>query len=495
MSGKVFVIGLDCAEPSLIFEKWRDDLPNLRRFANLGVFGELESTIPPITVPAWMCMMTGKDPGTLGIYGFRNRSDHSYNRLNFANSTRVQEPTLWDILAQHGKKSIALGVPLTYPPRPIHGHLVADFLTPDTNSDYTYPPALKEEIREQFGEYHFDTKDFRTEEKDRLLSDIYTMTRQRFEVARYLARKKEWDFFIMVEMGLDRIHHAFWKFFDPAHPKYEQGNRFENAIHDYYVAVDAEIGRLIETMDEDTTLLIVSDHGAKRMDGAICFNQWLIQEGYLVLKETPQSVTKFDVDSVDWAKTTAWGDGGYYGRLFLNIAGREPQGTIPPNEVEKVKAEITAKLEALDDENGDPIGTKVFRPETTYTHVRNVSPDLIVYFGDLHWRSVGSVGHPSVWTRENDTGPDDANHAQQGIFLMAEARDFQRGLFSKAGGGERKVGLSIYDIAPTVLGAFGIVPPPGMGRNSIGTTSDAEEVYSEEEEAELARRLEDLGYL
>ncbi len=495
MSRKVFVIGLDCAEPSLIFEKWRDDLPNLQRFSNLGVYGDLESAIPPTTVPAWMCMMTGKDPGTLGIYGFRNRSDNSYNRLHFANSARVQEPTLWDILAQSGKKTIALGVPLTYPPRPINGLLVGDFLTPDTNSDYTYPSNLKHEIREQFGEYHFDTKDFRTEEKDRLLADIYTMTHQRFDVARYLAKNKEWDFFVMVEMGVDRIHHAFWKYFDTAHPKYEAGNRFENAIHDYYVAVDAEVGKLIETLDEDTTVLIVSDHGAKRMDGGICFNQWLIEEGYLVLKEATACETKFDVNLVDWEKTTAWGDGGYYGRLFLNIEGREPHGILPAADVECVKAELIAKLEALGDESGASIGTKVYRPEEVYAHVRNVAPDLIVYFGDLHWRSVGSIGHPSIWTRENDTGPDDANHAQFGIFLMAEARDFQRGLYSKPGGGERKTGLSLYDIAPTVLRAFGIEPPQGVGRNSIGSATDAEDVYSEEEEAELARRLEDLGYL
>lgn len=495
MSRKVFVIGLDCAEPSLIFDKWRGDLPNLRRFANLGAYGELESAIPPITVPAWMCMMTGRDPGTLGIYGFRNRSDYSYNRLHFANSARVQEPTLWDVLAQYGKKSIALSVPLTYPPRPINGLLVGDFLTPDANSDYTYPPELKDEIREQFGEYLFDAKDFRTEEKDRLLANIYAMMRQRFEAARYFAKNKEWDFFIMVEMGVDRIHHAFWKYFDKSHPKYEAGNRFENAIRDYYVAVDAEVGALIETLDEEALVLIVSDHGAKRMDGGICFNQWLIEEGYLVLKENPVGATKFDVNLVDWEKTTAWGDGGYYGRLFLNVQGREPSGVVPPSDVEHLKAELIAKLEALGDENGAPIGTKVYRPEAVYSQVRNVAPDLIVYFGDLHWRSVGGVGLPSVWTHENDTGPDDANHAQFGVFLMAEARDFQRGLYSKPGGGERKTGLSLYDIAPTVLKAFGITPPPGMGRDAIPGATAVEEVYSEEEEAELARRLEDLGYL
>ena len=240
--------------------------------------------------------------------------------------------------------------------------------------------------------------------------------------------------------------------------------------------------------------MIVSDHGAKRMDGGICFNQWLIQEGYLTLKEEPLPGTKFSPALVDWTRTRAWGDGGYYGRLFLNVQGREPQGVVPADQVESLKAEMTAKLEALPDEHGKPLGNRVFRPEAIYAHTRNVAPDLIVYFGDLHWRSVGSLGHATIWTHDNDTGPDDANHAQQGIFLMTDVAG------KKEEGKGKSVpppqqGLSLYDVAPTVLTAFGIEPPPGMGRQPIAamTTSDVENAYSEEEEAELARRLEDLG--
>ncbi len=491
MSQKVCVIGLDCAAPELVFELWADLLPNLHRIRKRGVWGPLTSTIPPITVPAWMCMMTGKDPGTLGIYGFRNRRDHTYDGLQFASSRLVHEPTLWDILGEHGKQSIALGVPLTYPPKPMRGLLIGDFLAPDTCSDYTFPSELKVEIEAVVGDYLFDTRDFRTEDKERLLADIYAMTRQRFALASHLATTKLWDLFMMVEMGPDRIHHAFWKYFDPKHPKYVPGNPLEHAIRDYYIALDAEIGKFVALLEPDTRLLIVSDHGAKRMDGGICFNQWLIQEGYLVLKEPVSEVTKFHPSLVDWTRTRAWGDGGYYGRLFLNVEGREPNGTVAPADVEALRAELTARLEALGDENGRSIGTRVFRPEQTYASVRNVAPDLIVYFGDLHWRSVGSIGHASVWTRENDTGPDDANHAQEGIFLMAYAGDVG------FGDGHRRSGLSLYDVAPTVLDAFGIAPPAGMGRNTIGSGRDSkpDDAYTAEEEAELARRLEDLGYL
>ena len=489
MSEKVCVIGLDCAPPELVFDQWREQLPNLRRVMDSGVYGSLESTMPPITVPAWMCMMTGKDPGTLGIYGFRNRRDHSYDGLAFASSRMVLEPTLWDVLAEHGKQTIALGVPLTYPPRPINGLLIGDFLSPDTNSAYTYPPELKEEIREVIGEYIFDTREFRTEDKARLLADIYTMTERRFQLARHLLTTKPWDFFIMVEMGPDRIHHAFWKYFDPQHPKFVPGNPFEQAIRDYYIALDKQIGELLSLLEPGTRLLVVSDHGAKRMDGGLCFNDWLLQEGYLTLKAPLQGVTKFSPALVDWTRTQAWGDGGYYGRLFLNVEGREPQGTVPPEKVEALKAELIAKLEALGDENGISIGTRVYRPEQIYSQCRNVAPDLIVYFGDLHWRSVGSVGNKSVWTHDNDTGPDDANHAQFGIFLMAE--------IGKEAGGGRQEGLSIYDVAPTVLNAFGITPPPGMGRQTIGIPAlpAFDSAYTPEEEEELARRLEDLGYL
>ncbi|RLC77063.1 MAG: phosphodiesterase, partial [Chloroflexi bacterium] len=118
MSRKVLIIGLDCAEPSLVFDKWRDQLPNLSRLMSEGVYGELESIIPPITVPAWTSMMSGKDPGELGIYGFRNRADYSYARMRIATASAVTYDRVWDLLSRAGKTVILVAVPQTYPPRP-----------------------------------------------------------------------------------------------------------------------------------------------------------------------------------------------------------------------------------------------------------------------------------------------------------------------------------------------------------------------------------------
>src|SRR5581483_164433 len=103
MSAKVAVIGLDCAEPSLVFERWQDELPNLRSLVDAGIWGRLRSIDPPITVPAWSCMMSSHDPGDLGIYGFRNRKDYSYSGLAFADSRSLKVDRVWDILGRAGK--------------------------------------------------------------------------------------------------------------------------------------------------------------------------------------------------------------------------------------------------------------------------------------------------------------------------------------------------------------------------------------------------------
>ena len=141
---KICVLGLDCAAPEVIFGDER--LVNLRRLMDLGVYGRLESVVPPITVPAWMCMSTSQDPGSLGVYGFRNRSDHSYDKLAFANSASIKALAIWDHLAREGKKSIIVGVPPNYPPRRVNGISIGCFLTPDTvKNDFTYPAGAQGE--------------------------------------------------------------------------------------------------------------------------------------------------------------------------------------------------------------------------------------------------------------------------------------------------------------------------------------------------------------
>ncbi len=455
---RVLVIGLDCATPQFIFGPNRFDLPNLRALAEAGAWGLLESSHPPITVPAWASMMSSKDAGTLGFYGFRNRADYSYDRMTTANASAVKEKRVWDILSRLGKKVVVLGVPQTYPVRPVNGWMVAGFLAPDTNADYTYPKTLKEEIAREIGEYFLDVKDFRTNEKDRLLGRIHQLMENRFDTARHLMKSKPWDFFMMVEMGMDRLHHAFWKFGDPTHPKFEPGNPFEHAMRDYYQAVDARIGELLSMVGDETAVLVVSDHGAKSMVGGICINQWLINEGLLTPAEPVTAPTRIEDCPIDWSRTRAWASGGYYGRVFLNVKGREPQGVIPAAEYESFRDSLVARIDAMTDHEGRPLGNRALKPEDLYRTVNGVAPDLIVYFGDLNWRSVGMVGMNSVYTFENDTGPDDANHDYHGIFIMDDRAER---------GGAELTGLQLMDIAPTVLDLMGVDVPGDMQGKTI----------------------------
>ena len=462
MASRALVIGLDCAAPQLLFDRWLDELPTLRGLTERGSFGVLRSCDPPITVPAWSVMTSSRNPGSLGVYGFRNRRDHSYTALSFADSTAIRVPRVWDVLSARGRSVVVLGVPGTYPPSPVNGAMVSCFLTPDTRkSQYTHPPELKDEIQRVVGDYLVDVPDFRTEEKERLLRDIETMTERRFRLAEHLLATRPWELFFMVEMGPDRMHHAFWRFFDREHRLYEPGNPYEHAMLEYYRALDRKLASLLRHVDEDTAVLVVSDHGAKRMDGAICVNEWLRREGYLVLKEEPQGPTRVTPDLIDWERTVAWGEGGYYCRLFMNVAGREPTGVVAPDDYERVRSELKSKLEALGDEAGRPIGTVAHRPDDLYDEANGIVPDLLVYFGDLYWRSAGLVGTGSVHMFENDTGPDDANHAHEGLYVLAAD-----GLPSGPGP-ER----DIRDIAPTLLELLGEPVPADMEGESLLATA------------------------
>lgn len=504
---RILIIGLDCATPQLIFDAWRQELPNLNSLMKEGIYGGLVSTIPPITVPAWISMLTSKDPGQLGFYGFRNRKAYSYDDLYLANASYLKDRALWDYLNEAGLKSIWLGVPQTYPPRKVNGIMVSCFLTPSKAAHYTYPDNIREELDSiAQGDYIIDVRDFRTDEKQWLIEQIYRMTSRRFEVIRHWIRVKPWDIFMFVEMGLDRIHHGFWRYMDKGHRLHEPGHPYEAVIQRYYQYLDKEIGRLLDVVPPETAVMVVSDHGAKTMKGAICINEWLIEKGYLSLKDYPDHPMRLDIALIDWSKTSAWGDGGYYGRLFINMKERESHGVVHKRNYEAFRDRIKEEIEAIPDEAGLPIGTRVFKPEEAYRATKNIPPDLIVYFGDLDWRSAGTVGHRRIHLFENDTGPDDANHSEEGIFILKDGSDRLSGTSLRSGKRIEKV--SIYDIAPTVLDFFGLPIPDDMIGKSLytgkgegkGTSPDKEketreEAYSEEQAEAIRRRLEDLGYI
>lgn len=456
---RVLVLGLDCASPHLLFQQFTDDLPHLRRLMQGGTYGVLQSSIPCITVPAWSSMLSSRDAGVLGVYGFRNRADYSYDALTIADNRALQHPRLWDILAEQDKQSLILNVPQTYPVRPMAGHLVSGFLTPGTGAQFAYPAIFKQEVLKHMPDYAFDVRDFRHIDRAQLYQRIIDVTDVQYQLLEHALTHKAWDFAMHVNIGVDRIHHAYWRYHDPEHRLHDPDSPYRHAIRDYYKRVDTWIGRILNVIDDQTAVLVVSDHGAKRMDGAIAINQWLYDAGWLSLKQTPPRVTAFSHEMVDWAHTRAWSTGGYYGRIFLNVCGREPQGIIAPEDYEAVRDDLAAQLRAIPDDTGTPLpDTQVFKPQAIYRQVNNIAPDLMVYFGDLHWRVVGSVGYEQHYTLENDTGPDDANHAEEGVYILYDPRQAGRGA------GETR---HLMDIAPTVLNLMNCPIPADMQGASL----------------------------
>jgi predicted AlkP superfamily phosphohydrolase/phosphomutase len=448
---KVAVLGLDSVPPELLFDKLLDKLPNIKKMYDRGIHGKLRTCDPPITVPAWMVMMTGKDPGQLGIYGFRHRKGFSYNEGYIVNSSHVKEKTVWEVLAAHGKKSIVIGVPPGYPPKPTPNVTsVSCFITPSAERPFTYPEELKKEVLEAAGgNYIFDVT-FRTEDREGIKKELFEMTEKRFDVAEHLLKTRPWDFFMLHEIGFDRLHHAFWKFFDPSHPKFVPGNKYEKIDEEYYSMVDGRIGRLLPLFGEDCVTLILSDHGSKAMKGGFCVNQWLEKEGYLKFKRKPTAVTDFDKAEVDWGKTKAWGWGGYYARIFFNVKGREQEGVVKLGDVEKEKKKLVEKVMKIKDDKGMTMENAVLEPTKVYAEARGDKPDLMVYFGDLDWRSAGTVGHDSLYLSENDTGPDDSVHSMDGVVLVSRS-----GLDL---GGRVVDGSRAQDIGATILGIMGFDP-------------------------------------
>jgi predicted AlkP superfamily phosphohydrolase/phosphomutase len=469
---RLIVIGLDSASPDYLFGRCREVMPNVDRLLRRALRAPLRTTDPPISVPAWPVMFTGVDPGTLGLYGFRHRVEHSYTKTLGPMSNDLPVPTFWDLLSGRSRRVCVIGMPLGYPPPRVNGLYVSDFLTPAGARDFTSPPELAEEIERKYGSYVFDVT-FRAEERDQLYRDIVRMTQIRFALAEELYLREPWDVFAIHEIGTDRLHHAYTKYFDPNHAAYVPGNRFEHCLNDYYRVVDQGIGRLLAHRDDRTTVCIASDHGSMPMAGCFCINQWLAERGYLGLGPVAERGTGLDAAPVDWSRTQAWGAGGYYARIFFNLRGRERDGVVDPAEVPRLRERLEADLAAIRTPDGRPFRTRVLDPRAIYHELRGDPPDLMVYFDDLRWRSAGTVGHPTNFLRENDIGPDDAVHAVEGVFAIADP-DLDSEVELPA--------QEIVDVTPTLLALLGeplpdhlqgrpmaaVLSPLGLGPRATG---------------------------
>lgn len=458
---RTVVLGLDSMPPNLLFDTFLPRMPNTAALLKRSTYGTLTSCDPPITVPAWAVMFSGMDPGTLGIYGFRHRRPGTYWDTYSPTPQMLPHPPAWEILSRLGKRVAVIGMPPGYPPPRVNGVYISDFLTPDSAKDFVQPPDLAAEVGKLAGgKYVFDVT-FRADDRGRIGRELIEMTRGRWAVARQLWKKEPWDLFALHEIGPDRIHHTFWKYFDHAHPRSEKNDAFERLVYDYYAMLDEEIGKFVAEVGDSATIFVLSDHGSQMMDGCFCINEWLIAKGYLTLKgPMPPRGTPLEKAQIDWSRTTAWGAGGYYARIFFNVKGREPQGIVAPTDIPRLTERMARELAEVRLPTGAPLAPDVREPKRIYREVRGDPPDLMIYFSQLKWRSAGTIGYGSFFLNENDTGPDDSVHSFDGVYAMAEP--------GRAGAGLQGP-QSIIDIGPTLLKRMGVEIPPRMQGRPIAS--------------------------
>ncbi len=451
MPRPLVILGLDCLAPALVFERWRSQLPTFSRLIAEGLAGPLRSVAPPITVPAWACMMSGRDPGELGLYGFRNRVEGSYD-LRVATGRDVRAKRLWERAAESGQRVAALFMPPSSPPTPVRGVSWSCFMHSGT-APVAFPKGRAAELQARHGPYIPDVESFRADDKARVLEELYAMTRQHFAIARDVLREDRPDLFTMVEIGPDRLHHALWADFDEAHPKYRRDGAFQAEGLRYYQELDLQVAALLEELTPDTAVMIVSDHGARPMLGGVRVNELLRRAGWLRLKAPPQEGSPLTSDLVDWPRTRAWALGGYYARVFLNIRGRDPEGCVAPAEVETHLEELCVLLQ----DAVAPMEVTAHRPGDLYRTVRGLAPELLVFFGDLSYRALGTFAPQGpLITDTNDRGPDGCNHDWDGVFIL-HGTDLPTGTASH---------LSLYDVHATALELLALGKPTGvLGRN------------------------------
>jgi len=486
---KVVMIGLDGLNPDLVYQ-WKGELPNLSKLMEEGIHGNIKSTVPPITPQAWSCILTGKNPGHFGYWDFTYRDDYSYGQSELVNS-RVRDErvdTIYKILSGYNKKVAIINVPVPYPPPEIPGgYSISSFMTPSLNKQFTHPASLKKEIEKIIGQYIIDAStsdmNFRQMDKEVVLKRIYDMDKQRFELTKYFIKEKKCDFVFTVIMGTDRMPHLFYRYFEKNHRRYTPHPKYGSALKNHYKFCDESMGEILNLVDEDTAMIVTSDHSLQRLDGRINLNEWLIKEGYMKLRKRPERPTSLMQVDIDWSQTKAWATG-FTGQLYLNVKGRESQGIVDSQDYERLLDELAEKLKAITDEKGESLDTKVYKRKDIHSgEYAKFGPDLFVYFDNCYWNISELIGYDSIYSYDTPKGPDDGGHGPFGFFAMAGKGVPKRGKVSDA---------DLLDIAPTILHLFGATIPQDMEGKVL---TKKERVYSKEDEDEIRERLSRLGYL
>jgi predicted AlkP superfamily phosphohydrolase/phosphomutase len=553
MSTHTLVLGLDCATWDLL-DPWiaAGLLPNLGALRARGAWGELRSTVQPVTSAAWPTFLTGKNQGKHGIYDFVRRRPDSYG-VEMTNASMLHSPTIYDHLSAADKRVASINMPYTFPPRPLNGVVIGGLFATVTGPSLTYPSTLWDEVARVAPRYCI-APDYDASAPDPLqhyIDAMHDSIDQRFLVAEHLLAQ-DWDLFTLVFTEPDEIQHAFWHCLPDAElpPSFaDHPQRFGNPILDVYQRIDRGLPRLLELAGPEVNVWLVSDHGGGALGHFVYLNRALEAGGLLRFKEQAQASrssrlhdlarlykrslpnsararvrrllgnsrferlkghleSRISSDAIDWAHTKAYSLG-TWGNVYINLAGREPQGTVQPGAAyEHTCREVSELLLSLrHPETGQPAVASVRRREELYHGpMADQSPDLMVTWADPtlcghggYDAATSGVFERRITALYSDL-PLTGFHRELGVLLAAGPAVATRGRLPVA---------DIADVAPTLLASFGLAVPEDMDGRVLELLHPALTPqqsgmlewnadpyrYSAEEEALIQKRLEDLGYM
>ena len=439
---RVAVVGLDGVGTPLI-EALTDAgvMPRMAALRRAGTLGRMTSSIPTISSVSWSGFMTGVNPGKHGIYGFTDVKPDSY-AIYFPNYSHVRAPTLWDALGAHGKTSIVINIPGTYPAKDIMGVLVSGFVA--VSMERAVRPASALAVLREHG-YKIDVDYLNADQRpEAFFTDLFDTLAARRRTLRHYLASPDWDCFIGVITETDRLHHYFWRAYaDPQDPLHQR-------FLDFYAAVDETIGELVDTLGDETPLFIIADHGHTLIETECYPNAWLRAQGLLKFKtETPRSMADFDPTSPVFILDP--------GRIYLNLKGRFAQGVITPGpEAEALLARVTEGMLGLE-YPGPAVGgfrrpvKAVYRREQIYQGpYLDQAPDAVLHFHD-GFDIKGAIARTELFGRSPLTGM----HTYDDSLFYANRPGFPTD------------GLAITDLAPTVLALLGCPPASPMDGRAL----------------------------
>jgi predicted AlkP superfamily phosphohydrolase/phosphomutase len=554
----VLVVGLDGATFDLMLP-WIEEgyLPNLAGLVRSGARSQLESTIPPITPCAWSSFITGKNPGKHGLFDFVE-PDGDGHGVRFTNASFRDGESLWACLSRHGRRVGVVNVPMTYPPEPVNGFLISGLDTPHEHSNFMHPVEIRNELKEAGIRYRIDQQhlgNMRTHDRRRRqLSMIFQTEAARTSAFRHLSNKRKCDFRMIVYGATDQVQHHFWHFMDPEHDKYDPtgAEEFQHAIRDTYVHIDEQLGILLDECDDDTIVIVMSDHGfgptsslrlrlnqALRDAGLLQFTEakrgrnivrgvagWIDKR----LRSTLSSDTKrnlaglfpklrtwfesLDEAKIDWTQTAAFVHEAYRSSPAVWLNGAHGGETL--EEIRRRVEEVLASL--IDPATGEKAISRCYRTHEIYRGPHTAkAPDILPCWwkdGFLLEQSVPSASAPPAV--ERSTAPIQggvefaASHRLHGVFIISGGPSRTGTVFENA---------RIIDVAPTVLYLLGEQIPDDMDGRVLTEALREEFVaanpvrwectdgeanrepdgdvlpFTENESELIAHRLQALGYI